>query len=61
MSKYKLNDLFDSVRDTDLAATLGVAASTINRWKRGVSKPSPLAKQALERLLKSMEEKDEPD
>jgi len=61
MSKYKLNDLFDSVRDTDLAATLGVAASTINRWKRGVSRPSPLARRELERLLKSMEGKDESD
>ena len=61
MEKYKINDLFLSVRDVDLAATLGVSVSTVNRWRRGISQPSPLAKQALERLLKSMEEKDESD
>ena len=61
MSKYKFSDLFLSVRDVDLAATLGVSVSTINRWRRGVTRPSPLARRELERLLKSMEEKDESD
>ncbi len=33
------------------ASQLGVTCSTINRWERGRSKPSPLATQKIEQLL----------
>ncbi|MBD2616572.1 helix-turn-helix transcriptional regulator [Nostoc punctiforme FACHB-252] len=36
------------------AATLGVTFSTINRWENGHSKPSPLAMDKIEELLKKM-------
>lgn len=34
-----------------LAAKLGVAFTTINRWENGRSKPSPLALKQIEDLL----------
>jgi putative transcriptional regulator len=39
------------------AAKLGVTFPTINRWENGRAKPSPLAIQRLEGLLRSMGEK----
>ena len=36
-----------------LAALLGVAPYTVRRWESGVSKPSPLSLQQLEKLIKS--------
>jgi DNA-binding transcriptional regulator YiaG len=36
------------------AAKLGVTFPTINRWENGRSKPSPLAMERIEILLKSM-------
>jgi putative transcriptional regulator len=36
------------------AAKLGVTFPTINRWENGRSKPSPLAMQKIEELLKTM-------
>jgi len=36
------------------AAKLGVTFPTINRWENGRAKPSPLAKQKIEELLRSM-------
>lgn len=36
------------------ASQLGVTCSTMNRWKRGRSKPSPLALQKIEQLLEQM-------
>ena len=36
------------------AAKLGVTFPTINRWENGRAKPSPLAMQRLEELLRSM-------
>ena len=36
------------------AARLGVTFPTINRWENGRAKPSPLAMQRLEELLRSM-------
>ncbi len=41
------------------ASQLGVTCSTMNRWERGRSKPSPLAIQKIEQLLEQMGEKGE--
>ncbi len=40
------------------ASQLGVTCSTINRWERGRSKPSPLALQKIEQLLEQMSKTD---
>jgi len=39
------------------AAKLGVTYPTINRWENGRAKPSPLAMQRIEELLRSMGDK----
>ena len=39
------------------AAKLGVTYPTINRWENGRAKPSPLAMQKIEELLRSMGDK----
>lgn len=39
------------------AAKLGVTFPTINRWENGRAKPSPLAIQKIEELLRSMGDK----
>lgn len=39
------------------AAKLGVTFPTINRWENGRAKPSPLALQRIEELLRSMGDK----
>ncbi len=36
------------------AAKLGVTFPTINRWENGRAKPSPLAMQKIEELLRSL-------
>jgi putative transcriptional regulator len=36
------------------AAKLGVTFPTINRWENGRAKPSPLAMQKIEELLRSI-------
>ena len=36
------------------AARLGVTFPTINRWKNGRARPSPLALQKIEELLREM-------
>ena len=36
------------------AARLGVAFPTINRWENGKAKPSPLALQRIEEILRNM-------
>lgn len=36
------------------AAKLGVTFPTINRWENGRAKPSPLAMQKIEELLRNM-------
>lgn len=36
------------------AAKLGVTFPTINRWENGRAKPSPLAMEKIEALLRSM-------
>ncbi|RLI08959.1 transcriptional regulator [Candidatus Bathyarchaeota archaeon] len=38
------------------AAKLGVTFPTINRWENGRAKPSPLALQRIEELLRTMGE-----
>jgi len=38
------------------AAKLGVTFPTINRWENGRAKPSPLAMQRIEELLRGMGE-----
>lgn len=37
------------------AAKLGVTYPTINRWENGHTKPSPLARQKIEEMLKHMQ------
>jgi putative transcriptional regulator len=39
------------------AAKLGVTFPTINRWENGRARPSPLAMQKIEELLRSMGER----
>ena len=39
------------------AARLGVTFPTINRWENGRARPSPLAMQKIEELLRSMGDK----
>ena len=39
------------------AAKLGVTFPTINRWENGRARPSPLAMQRIEELLRSMGER----
>ena len=41
------------------ATKLGVTLPTINRWENGRAKPSPLAMQKVEELLRSMGKKGE--
>ena len=39
------------------AAKLGVTFPTVNRWENGRAKPSPLAMQKIEELLRDLGEK----
>ena len=41
------------------AARLGVTYPTINRWENGRAKPSPLAMEKIESLLRSLEDEGE--
>ena len=36
----------------DLARTMGLALSTVSKWEQGVSSPSRLAREKIEKLLK---------
>jgi len=38
------------------AQKLGISWATVARWERGAGKPSPLAKKAIEKLLKEPRE-----
>jgi transcriptional regulator with XRE-family HTH domain len=42
-----------------LAARLGVTFPTISRWENGRARPSPLAMEKIEALLRSMGERGE--
>ncbi|OUL33426.1 transcriptional regulator [Nostoc sp. T09] len=46
--------LYAGLTQEQLASTLGVTYSTINRWENGRSKPSPLAMGKIEEILKEM-------
>lgn len=39
------------------AARLGVTFPTINRWENGRARPSPLAMQKIEEVLRTMEDR----
>ncbi len=64
MSQPQIGNLIREIRlatnltQEQFAGQLGVTCSTINRWERGRSKPSPLALQKIEQLLKQMSETD---
>jgi len=59
----KIHRLIRELRDRTgltqekFAAKLGVTFPTINRWENGRAKPSPLAMQKIEELLRSMGER----
>jgi DNA-binding transcriptional regulator YiaG len=36
----------------DLAKTLGLALSTVSKWEQGVTSPSRLAREKIDKLLK---------
>ena len=36
----------------DLARTLGLALSTVSKWEQGISAPSRLAREKIEKLVK---------
>jgi DNA-binding transcriptional regulator YiaG len=57
----KIEELIRDVRSEDLAALLGVSYKTIERWKRGESEPSPLACEAIKRLIEDLKSKEEHD
>lgn len=59
MSKPQICKLISELRlaanltQEQLAAQLGVTFSSVSRWERGLSKPSPLAMQKVEEMLHS--------
>ncbi|MFB2771607.1 multiprotein-bridging factor 1 family protein [Pelatocladus sp. BLCC-F211] len=46
--------LLAGLTQEQLAASLGVTYSTINRWENGRSTPSPLAMEKIEGMLEKM-------
>lgn len=46
--------LLTEMTQEKFAAELGVTHSSISRWERGCSKPSPLALQKVEGMLQKM-------
>ena len=64
MSQPQIANLIFEIRlatnltQEQFASQLGVTCSTINRWERRRSKPSPLAIQKIGQLLEQMGEKD---
>ncbi|MEH1946004.1 MAG: helix-turn-helix transcriptional regulator [Nostoc sp.] len=45
-----------SLTQEQFAASLGITYSTVNRWEKGHAKPSSLAMQKIEGMLKQMGE-----
>ncbi|MDZ7995179.1 MAG: helix-turn-helix domain-containing protein [Nostoc sp. EfeVER01] len=45
-----------SLTQEQFAASLGITYSTVNRWEKGHAKPSSLAMQKIEGMLKDMGE-----
>lgn len=60
ISKPQICKLICELRSTanltqeQLAARLGVTFSSVSRWERALSKPSPLAMQKIEEMLRQM-------
>jgi DNA-binding transcriptional regulator YiaG len=52
---------WSGIRSEDLAAILRISFKTVERWKRGESEPSPLAVEAIKRLIKDLKSKEEHD
>jgi len=48
--------LLAGLTQEQFAATLGVTYTTINRWENGRSKPSPLAMEKIEEMVKEVEQ-----
>ena len=46
--------LLAGLTQEQFAATLGVTFTTINRWENGRSKPSPLAMEKIEGMMRDM-------
>jgi transcriptional regulator with XRE-family HTH domain len=59
MQELASNALLSSLIQEKLAAYLGVTFPTINRWENDRAKPSPLALEKIESLLRSLREKGE--
>jgi len=46
--------LLAGLTQEQFAATLGVTFTTINRWENGRSRPSPLAMEKIEGMMRDM-------
>lgn len=46
--------LLTGLTQEQFAAELSVTHSSVSRWERGISKPSPLAMQKIEGILQQM-------
>jgi putative transcriptional regulator len=46
--------LLTGLTQEQFAAELGATHSSVSRWERGISKPSPLAMQKVEGMLRQM-------
>ncbi|URD48486.1 DNA-binding transcriptional regulator [Chroococcidiopsis sp. CCNUC1] len=46
--------LLSGLTQEQFAAELSVTHSSVSRWERGISKPSPLAMQKVEGMLQQM-------
>ena len=44
--------LFGVTSDENLARAFGVTASALNKWKAGLTKPSPMAQEKIDAALK---------
>lgn len=49
--------LLTGLTQEQFAALLGATHSSVSRWERGISKPSPLAMQKVEELLQRMDDR----
>jgi DNA-binding transcriptional regulator YiaG len=47
----KIREQFDFTQE-DLARKLGLALSTVSKWEQGITSPSRLAHEKLEKLLR---------
>lgn len=49
----ELRQLLEQTQE-EMATSLGVSFSTISRWERGITKPSPVASLLIETKLKDL-------